>query len=96
MDPISIGVILLVGWCGTPYPIRWVPPHHWFPPMPPKPEPICPKCGQIFSIIGSYVLPIVIANGLPKGVDVPSLAVGAYIGAQLFGAGYLMFAGMRK
>jgi hypothetical protein len=74
----------LVGWCGTPWPHRFIP----RPPPPPDPDPwwYTKFGGVIGGILGGWVFDQVwpMAGNI-SGIGVAATAVGAFVGAVLVG-----------
>lgn len=92
MEVTYIVVSLLVGWCGTPWPIRW--PRIW-PPMPePKPEPPpCPVCGNVVSAVGGVLGGFLITQLVPNETSLVVVAIGAFIGSRIASDIYGAFKG---
>lgn len=88
MDIAYAVLSLLVGWCGTPWPIRWPIP---IPPWPPEPEPICPICGNVISSLGGLVGGVLVTQVFPSEISFVSVAIGAFVISRIAGDIYTHF-----
>ncbi len=81
MNLIYAAVSLLVGWCGTPWPIRWPIP---IPPRP-EPDPPCPVCGNVVSALGGLIGGFLVTQLVPNEVSLVSVAIGSFVVARIAG-----------
>ncbi len=85
MTAIYAAFSLLVGWCGTPWPIRWPIP---IPPWPPEPDPPCPVCGNVISALGGLVGGYLVTQLVPEQISLVSVSIGAFVVGRLAGDFY--------
>lgn len=82
---------LIAGWCGTPAPIRFP---WWRWPRPPRPEPVCPACGNLFALLGGLAATAVLQGLWPNDAGVAATILIGAVGGRLAGMLYLAFAPM--
>ncbi len=85
MTSVLVGLWILVGWCGTPWPRRW----SW-PPSGPVPDPWFLKVVNVVGgVIGGWAFnQIWPAGDAVTGVAAAATALGAFVGSVILGDVY--------